>query len=344
MNDGNAEQPSNSVGSSVEAPNAPISNPFWRFFWLEARVASATAQEFGPSLPGWRDFEFAREARVAVREIRELGETNYPVLLLERSEVLLLLRCHMQRHGIDTPGAVMTEHDWNRACQIPVIAKLWENLSTGQRSNVMTSLSSSAEMFLSEFDAPQRSQLAAALRDMASGLIEPLESDATRVRRIVLLRWSRMGAALLVAFVALWTLGSWLMDRSGKVNLALNHPVTISSQCAGLGTDHRLLVDGDHTNLGFHTDNGPNQFAVIDLGKIRRFDKVIVYNRADCCKERAVPMRLEVSNDGKTYTKLADRTEEFDIWTAKSLRAKGRYLRLRLLAVNPFHLAEVEVY
>jgi hypothetical protein len=199
-------------------------------------------------------------------------------------------------------------------------------------------------MFLSEIDAPQRSQLAAALRDMASGLIEPLESDATRVRRIVLLRWSRIGAAVLVAFVALWPLGSWLMDRSGKVNLALNHPVTISSQCAGLGTDHRLLVDGDHTNLGFHTDNGPNQFAVIDLGKIRRFDKVIVYNRADCCKERAVPMRLEVSNDGKTYTKLADRTEEFDIWTAKSLRAKGRYLRLRLLAVNPFHLAEVEVY
>ena len=113
---------------------------------------------------------------------------------------------------------------------------------------------------------------------------------------------------------------------------------------AGVGLDHRLLVDGDVTNIGFHTENGPNQFVVIDLGEVKKFDKVVVYNRVDCCKERAVPVRLEVSDDGVRYTKLEDRTEVFDVWTAKMLRAKGRYLRLRLLQVNPFHLSEVEVY
>jgi hypothetical protein len=55
-------------------------------------------------------------------------------------------------------------------------------------------------------------------------------------------------------------------------------------------------------------------------------------------------VRLEVSDDGTNYRKLEDRKEIFDVWTTSMLRAKGRYVRLRLLESNYFHLNEVEIY
>jgi len=147
-----------------------------------------------------------------------------------------------------------------------------------------------------------------------------------------------------VVFVAMSLAFGWFLDHSGNVNLALDRPVTVSTQITTIGTDHHQLVDGDHTNLGFHTDNLPNQFAVIDLGSTKKFDKVVVYNRKDCCQERAIPLVIEVSDDGAHYQKLAERDEQFDVWAATKLRGKGRYVRLRLLSANPFHLSEVEIY
>jgi hypothetical protein len=53
---------------------------------------------------------------------------------------------------------------------------------------------------------------------------------------------------------------------------------------------------------------------------------------------------LEVSDDNVNFRKVQDRTEEFDVWTAKGLDAHGRYVRLHHLGTNFLHFAEVEVY
>jgi hypothetical protein len=138
--------------------------------------------------------------------------------------------------------------------------------------------------------------------------------------------------------------GKYLAKKFGKPNLALHAAVTTSSQFPGQGMDHSLLVDGDPDTLGFHTMDGGNQWVVIDLGKVQKFDKIVVYNRPDGFEERAVPLKVEVSKDNQNYKQIAERRESFDKWTVKGLHAEGRYIRMKNTPPNFFHLAEVEVY
>ncbi len=103
-------------------------------------------------------------------------------------------------------------------------------------------------------------------------------------------------------------------------------------------------MDGDLTNLGFHTIEAPNQNVTIDLGKVRRIFRVVVYNRADCCQQRAVPLKIEVSQDNKKFRQVALRKEQFEKWKADFPATDARYVRLTDLSVAFFHLSEVEVY
>jgi hypothetical protein len=138
--------------------------------------------------------------------------------------------------------------------------------------------------------------------------------------------------------------GRWLSKKLDGPNLALHAAVTTSSQFPGQGTDHTLLVDGDPDTLGFHTLEGAQQWVVIDLGKICKIKKIVVYNRSDGYEERAVPLKVEVSKDNQNYTQVAERKETFDKWTARRLHAEARYIRMKNTPPNFFHLGEVEVY
>jgi F5/8 type C domain len=105
-----------------------------------------------------------------------------------------------------------------------------------------------------------------------------------------------------------------------------------------------MLVDGITDVMGVHTNGGEQQWVVIDLGAVKKFKRIVVYNRPDCCAERAVPLKVEVSNDNQNYTQIAERAESFDKWTIKDLDAEYRYIRLKNTPPNFLHLAEVEVY
>jgi len=315
-----------------------------RFFLLHEKIANAKEKCLGPSQPGWREFELAKDARSAIEEIRESSQNQYAQALLLRAELQALVRCLMLRNGLRVDENTFSISDWPTARKVPEIEALFQNQPATILAYLEGVVGECAEPYLLQLEPNQRTELLAPLRDIATALMDPLEREAETVSRFKIARYTRLSIAAVLAFGAMALTFGWFADHSGKKNLALNRPVTVTSQISTVGTDHRLLVDGDHTNLGFHTDNLPNQFVVIDLGSSVKFDKVVVYNRSDCCKERAVPLQLEVSDDNANYKKLAERTDEFDVWTASMLRAKGRYVRLRLLVSNPFHLAEVEVY
>ena len=382
MNDGNAEQSNESVGfpagstqGAAQTPSGtPASDPrsptdaastvgepapaaaspsgtpakgfglLRRFFWLDTRVADAAAKGFSKTTAGWAEFELGRQARAGIVQIGETGEESVAVLLLERAAVLFLLRSHLSRCNLAPIGMSLSEEDWARARQEPAIAKVWAELSDRQQSALRAGLGPQAELALVNLDAKQRRYLASALRKLALALSEPLEREASLVGRVLFTRWARIGAAALVLLAIAWPISGAIEKKFAKPNIALGRSVTSSSQFADAALDHPLLVDGDRTNLGFHTKNAPNQWVMIDLGSTQNISRVVVYNRVDCCQERAVPLRLEVSDDGINFKTVVDRTEEFEVWTAKGLDAKGRYLRLRHLGANFLHFAEVEVY
>ena len=85
----------------------------------------------------------------------------------------------------------------------------------------------------------------------------------------------------------------------------------------------------------------------IDLGRNVAITRVKVYGRGDCCFDQSIPLAVETSMDGVTYTKIGERTEQFSQfspWVVKPTSVVARYVRLRTLRNSVLVMSEVEVY
>ena len=312
--------------------------------WLYHKSDQAAAAGSRLDRSGPNEFEIALQARDAAVCLSERDEDNPSVLILKRVEVLLLIRAVMRLNSLDYPTPHLSEEDWRLANQVDSIRNMTASLTVNQAAALKAILGRDAEFFLVGLGAKQRRHLAGALRRAAQSLNEALTRGEIRTTPLNYRRWAAIGAVTALSLILLMA-GLVKAVRSWqKPNLALLRPVKISSQLGPEYGNGERLVDGDATKLGFHTQNEPNPYAIIDLGESKIFTKVIVHNRTDCCQERAVPLRIEVSDNGKTFRAIAERREVFDEWIAKDLSAKGRFVRLQLQATGLFHLAEVEIY
>jgi hypothetical protein len=186
--------------------------------------------------------------------------------------------------------------------------------------------------------APAREQRAIELMDTACVvLLSALERGSAphgRQRRRVAL--ARAGVV---------ALGAWLLlSLSLRDNLALRKTVSVTSTDESAKVPAYRVVDGNRTNLGFHSKNLVDQALTIDLGGIERVSRIDVYNRKDCCQARAVPLRLELSTDGNAFSLIDRRLEPFNVWRAEFAPVPARFVRLTREGKEFFHLAEVEVY
>jgi hypothetical protein len=340
MSDDNSE---NEIGQTLEAKAKPSSSWLGRVLWLGPRVAEARAQSFGPGQAGFAWYDVARQICDDIVKIGETGKGSWAVLLLDTTAVELLVRAHLSRAGLLTTGP-LGQSDWESARKIPVVEAALSKLSTAQIAALMGMLGPERDAMIAKLSGEERDAFAGGLHDLVMRLAEPLEIEANRLGRTLFARWSRVIAVAVALALALGFSGKWVSKKLDGPNLAAKAVVTTSSQFPGQGVDHSLLVDGDPDTLGFHTLDGGQQWVVIDLGKVRKFNKVVVYNRPDGYEERAVPLKVEVSTDNVNYKQVAERKETFDKWTAKGLHAEARYVRLKNTPPNFFHLAEVEIH
>ncbi|HYQ18815.1 MAG TPA: discoidin domain-containing protein [Polyangiaceae bacterium] len=93
----------------------------------------------------------------------------------------------------------------------------------------------------------------------------------------------------------------------------------------------------------FHTQEEDNPWLEIDLRDAATFSKVRVFNRQDCCEERAIPLVVEVSSDHRSWRAVARKDETFDDWTAQFSPVQARWVRLRVARRSLLHLADVRV-
>jgi hypothetical protein len=85
----------------------------------------------------------------------------------------------------------------------------------------------------------------------------------------------------------------------------------------------------------------------VDLGGLLPIHEVRVFGRAECCYDQAIPLAIETSEDGDTYTEIARRTEPFtqyEPWVVSTGPIRARYVRLRTLRHSYLVLSELEVY
>ena len=345
MSDENSEK---FQGAPSEAKSKPMSIPksSWlgRKIWASERVAEARATSFSVGDPGFTWFEMARQIGEDTVKIGESGKVSLAVLLLDTAAAELLVRAHLERAGLPTAGTQLGQAEWNDARTIAAVESACSKLTPAQLAILISACGPDRDATLARLSDGERDSIATALHDFVMRLLEPLEIEANRLGRALFARWSRVLIVAVVVAIGLGFLGKWANAKLIGPNIALHCPVTVSSQFAGQGMDHTLLVDGDPDTLGFHTQDGGQQWVVIDLGKVRKINRIVVYNRADGYEERAVPLKIEVSDDNQNYKQIAERKENFDKWTVKHLRAEGRYVRLKNTPPNHFHLGEVEIF
>lgn len=297
--------------------------------------AAAEARGYAAGEPGYAQFLLAREA---LHDARALGQTREGLgsaLLLYRAAVLLFAQARRSREPGHAQGSA-------RSVAAPNARELLAPLPPERRSRLEPVFESGfGEAALAEQSPAQREGVLAALAELANAWGAPLEAAADLERRRHVRRWARRLAPPVLAGLALAWAASALLARD---NLALHRAVSVSSAEPKVRAHPRQLVDGDRKNLAFHTQKGREQRALIDLGSVRSIRQVDVYNRFDCCQARAVPLRIDVSVDGKSYVPVARRTETFTLWSAHLPPTPARYVLLTNEADNFFHLTEVEVY
>jgi len=182
-----------------------------------------------------------------------------------------------------------------------------------------------------------------ALRVALGSRVAELEAAAYRRERLVALRRSRLVVAALVSLSALLAVLFALGLIGPAPNLALGKPVTTSSIYDAEDYPPAQLVDGNADDLGFHTELEDEPSVTIDLLVPQAIHRVVVVNR-ESYRERALPLVIETSADGKRYRLFARRDRVFGKWSATAPTVTARYVRLRVEKRTYFHLNEVSVY
>jgi hypothetical protein len=330
---------------------------------------------FRSGQPGWQLFELARAGLTEATALGDSNEAQLAKMLLSRAVCSLLLRAELARAGVECRSASGDEC-WVMLTELPSASVMLAEFSTAERALIQSCLAASGDNHLANLTPEARARAATVLDTLVQRLSVPLGITPGKSRRYRPAWWLLAGAAMPCA-----VLGAWLVlaepkqaetvaaevkaaepkavdpkvaepkpaepapaEPEERTNLALHRPVKVVTPDPVQAPDSSLLVDGDIKNLGFHSIDGQPNHVTIDLGKVATIREVVVYNRADCCQERAVPLRLEVSEDDIAYRRMGERTEVFDRWQAKFPKTKARYVRLTDLSNAYFHLAEVEVY
>ncbi len=183
----------------------------------------------------------------------------------------------------------------------------------------------------------------AELRRDAVGLVEWMLGKERRLglMQVRIVRAMRLaGAALALVLVGRVAYGALFASP----NRALHKPVVATSRWAGT-PDPSGLTDGVRSGLGIATGSEPSPTITVDLGIPYQVDRIRVYPRTDCCPDDALPLVVEVGDQGDATPFVAERTTHFDVWEVDVGGHKASTIRIKTRR-NPGYiaLAELEVF
>lgn len=176
--------------------------------------------------------------------------------------------------------------------------------------------------------------------DWQGGLVGTVSADGRVLHWANNSEWTRQPAAAPTSAPA----------SGGAVrNLALGRPAQMSSDY-GLGPPAGGVDGKIQGSFGFHTKEEPNPWFQVDLGGAFTLTEARIYNRLDCCSERARTLRVLLSSDGANWRlAYAHNGTIFGGQDGRPLvvnlqGTSARYVRLQLAETNYLHLDEVEIY
>jgi hypothetical protein len=324
------------------------SNWWRRVFLLEDRLREAAKRSFGSSHPAWPHFELGCRLLASADALAEFPDRRAGALVLYREALLSALRARVLRADPQALGWLEQANDsalWDRFAATPLGATIVGGLGQAERTLVRDATRDSASTALVRLGPKGMAERTRVLGRMVRGLVQQLEREATAlawVRTVRRARFAAVGLVLVVLGVGAFSYRG-AHAPPGERNLARGKPVTASSFYREEPFPTARLVDGNRNAIGFHTEWEENPSVTIDLMAPEHVHRVVVYNRNEY-RERAVPMIVETSADGKAYREFARRDDTFAEWEAKGATVQARYVRLRITHHSCLHLNEVEVY
>ncbi len=126
-------------------------------------------------------------------------------------------------------------------------------------------------------------------------------------------------------------------------DLARNRPWKASSVEPTCDFTYRVC-GGRLVDVFFHTLEEDSPWVMVDLGAPKTVSTVAIANRPDCCKERPVPLAIEVSEDGKVFREVARQYAPFETWRPHFPPTVARFVRARSLRRTVLHFESMSVY
>ena len=130
---------------------------------------------------------------------------------------------------------------------------------------------------------------------------------------------------------------------TAPVDLAKGKPFTLSSKWADCHPEEGQC-GGYPTRVAFHTNEEPSPWFLIDLGAPTSFSRLTIANRSDMAGIRAVPLVVEVSDNGAEYREVARQTQMFATWSPHVGPQVARWVRLRVDRTSVLHLEAVKIH
>ena len=154
-----------------------------------------------------------------------------------------------------------------------------------------------------------------------------------------------MASALAVATAIVLLVGSAispnLRGRLFPRDLAAGRPWIASSTTLDFpSTGFGPASDEKHF---FHTAAALDPYVEIDLGGEHVIRSLLVENRTDCCKERALPLDVKVLK-GDTWELVAERRSPFSTWQYDIAPVRAQKIRFQRPGTDYFHLKRISVY
>lgn len=210
-------------------------------------------------------------------------------------------------------------------------------------ANARLSLSRLMEQGLDGLDASEVPHVLALAREAHTRALDMLEVDSRAEEGLVRRRQLAIGSFAVMVCLVASIVGRLGMMSSGPVDLAAGKPFSTSSKWAECHPE-KYECGGYPTRILFHTNSEPSPWYQVDFGTPTTFSSATVLNRQDMAMPLAVPLVVEVSDDGKTFREVARRNEVFTSWLATFPPQTARYFRLRVDRLSTLHLESVQVH
>jgi len=247
--------------------------------------------------------------------------------------------------------AAASHHDPSGSDAMPDMASVWERVDQERLKGAcdaetlqwfgLRMLDASFAQFAGYAPA-ELEVFADRLESLSRSLITLIERPSATLRKLVQQRVIRLGMLVAIPLLVWAAVALQRQLNPYARDLARGKPWRASSNLIPVCVSP-LQTCNDKVGFFFHTLEENRPWFEIDLGSMQKFAAVRVLNRTDCCRERAVPLYIEVSNNGAIWTRVAQQDSNFTYWYADFPPVTSRFVRLISPRFTYLHLREVLV-